>query len=200
MTPEQIRQALANKAAAINGKRNLTDAAKRTMLARAYLEAKTAIEEARTQETENIGRERRKLERKLFGNDGFTVDPNAAISRRDAADRAARIETADEALRTMWRAERDGDATLAKAIASRAADYSGDPVWAGVVQQYVADKPSEAETLQAMRDLPDTDDAVWRMQQAMQYGIGTPDGLGEVSHYQAEALASQPLDGETTAA
>lgn len=200
MNAETIREQLTAQAARINGQRNLTPQAKRTLLARAYLDAANSLEQLRQDETAGIEAERRKLERKLFGNDGFKLDPNAAVSRRDAADRAARINDAAEAAHLMQRAERDGDTTLAKAIASRAADMAGDPIWGEVVNRYVADKPSEAETLKAMQELPDTADPIYRMQQAMRYGITTPEGLGDVSHYQAEALASQPLDGETAAA
>ncbi|MFD0117662.1 hypothetical protein ACFVZL_19880 [Streptomyces sp. NPDC058320] len=200
MTPDEIRQQLNTKTDRINSQRNLTPTAKQTMIARAFVEARDALDQVKQSETDRIGRERKQLERKLFGSNGFSLDPNAAVSRRDAADRAAKIETAEEALRTMQRAERDGDTTLAKAIASRAADYSGDPVWANVVTTYVADKPSEADTLKAMQQLPDTEDAMWRMQQAMQYGIATPSELGQASGYQVDALAERPLDGDVSAA
>ncbi len=198
-TADQIREQLNAKAERINSQRNLAPHIKQTMIARAYLEAHQQLAELRDAETRAVQRQRQQLERKLFGNNGHSLDPQAAVSRRDAADRAARIETADEALRIMQRADRDGDTTLAKAIASRAADYSGDPVWANVVHAYVAERPSDAEALTEMQQLPNTDDGVWKLQQAMRYGVLPPAGAEGMDHYQLQAAASRPLDGDAAA-
>ncbi|MER8008124.1 hypothetical protein [Streptomyces sp. NPDC094149] len=198
-TAEDVRANLNAKAERINAQRNLAPHVKQTMIARAYLEAHQQLAELKDAETRSVQRERKQLERKLFGNAGLTLDPQAAVSRRDAADRAARIDTADEALRVMQRADRDGDTTLAKAIASRAADYSGDPVWAKVVHAYVAERPSDAETLDAMQQLPNTEDGVWKLQQAMRYGVLPPSGVEGMDHYQLQAAASRPLDGDQAA-
>ncbi|GAA1528531.1 hypothetical protein GCM10009730_42230 [Streptomyces albidochromogenes] len=170
------------------------------MLARVYVEARNALDQLREDESAAVGRERAKLERQLFGTTGFNPDPQTVIAKRDAADRAARYETPAEAEHAMRRAERDGDRMLAKAIASRAADHSGEPSWAALVHQYVSDKPTEAETLKAMQSLPDTNDPMWKLQQAMQYGLGAPQGLGDVQGHQVDALAALPLDGDVTAA
>ena len=200
MNAEEIRQQLDAQTQRINGQRNLTAAAKRTMLARAYIQARTALDELKDQEAQTVARERKKLERKLFGTTGFNPDPQAVIASRDANDRAARIESPAEAERMLQRAERDGDSILAKAIASRAADWSGDPSWARVVHQYVAERPAEAETLQAMQSLPNTNDAMWKMSKAIEYGIMPPSELGDSLHpHQLDAIASQPLDGDVAA-
>ncbi|MFZ4235714.1 hypothetical protein ACOZGD_11080 [Streptomyces murinus] len=195
-TADDVRNQLNAKAERINSQRNLAPHIKQTMIARAYLDAHRQLGELKDAETRSVQRQRQQLERKLFGSNGISLDPQAAVSRRDAADRAARVESADEALRMMQRADRDGDTTLAKAIASRAADYSGDPVWARVVHAYVADRPSDADTLAEMQQLPNTEDGVWRLQQAMRYGVLPPAGVEGMDHYQLEAAASRPLDGD----
>jgi len=200
MNAEQIRANLDAVAQRINSRKDLAHHARQTLLARAYVEARDALNALREEETARIDADRRKLERKLFGAGGLIPDPAAAVSRRDANDRAAELETPAAAQAALRRAERDGDATLAKAIAARAADLSADPAWAGIVHAYVAERPEDAETLKAMQALPDTSDGLWKLQQAMQYGLAAPEGLGDVSGYQADALAARPLDGETTAA
>ncbi|MEE1819332.1 hypothetical protein PUR59_30500 [Streptomyces sp. SP18ES09] len=198
-TADEIRHSLTASAARINGQKDLTPHAKRVMLARAYVEARDGIDALREKETKDIQRERQQLERRLFGTTGFNPDPQLLIAKRDADDRAAKYETPAEARRALQRAERDGDSLLAKAIASRAADWSGDPQWGALVREYVAERPAEAETLKAMQELPDTDDAVFRLQQAMRYGIATPDGLGEAHRHSVDMLARQPLDGDAAA-
>ncbi|MGW8953031.1 hypothetical protein [Streptomyces sp. NPDC055709] len=197
MNAEEIRTVLDSKVQRINSQRNLTAQAKQTMLARAYVEARDALTQLREQEVTQVQRERQQLERKLFGTTGFNPDPQTVIAKRDAADRAAKYETPAEAEKAMRRAERDGDSILAKAIASRAADFSGEPSWARLVHEYVADKPREAETLQAMQSLPDTDDAVWQLSKAMEYGVLPPDG---VDMAMADTIARRPLDGDPAAA
>ncbi|WP_030323174.1 hypothetical protein [Streptomyces flavochromogenes] len=199
MNADEIRARLTDSTQRINGKRDLTPHAKRVMLARAYVEARDALAELREQETKAVVRERQKLERKLFGTTGFNPDPQLIIAKRDADDRAAKYESPADARRALQRAERDGDTILAKAIASRAADWGGDPHWGALVQEYVAERPVEAETLKAMQELPNTDDGVFKLQQAMRYGLAVPDGLGEAHRHQVDGLAQQPLDGDAAA-
>lgn len=196
MNADEIRQNLDSKVRHINGLKNPSARAKQTMIARAYIEARDALDQLRQQEEEQIGRERTKLDRKLFGTNGFSPDPQAVIARRDANDRAAKLESPAEAEHALRRAEREGDRILAKAIAARAADYSGDPGWAQIVHTYVADKPDEAATLQAMQDLPDTDDVVWKVSKAIEYSAAKPSELGEQL---PEGLAALPLDGDAAA-
>lgn len=196
MNADEIRQALDSKTDRIRGQKNLTARAKQTMIARAYLEARGALDGLKEQEVARIGRERTQLDRKLFGTNGFSPDPNAVIARRDANDRAARIETPTEAQHALRRAEREGDRIMAKAIAAKAADYAGDPSWAQLLNQYVEGKPDEAATLQALVDLPDTNDGVWQLTKAMEYGIATPSELGD---QMPEGLAALPLDGDVAA-
>jgi hypothetical protein len=196
MNPSEIREQLDRTVQRINGQKNLTTRAKQTMIARAYLEARGALDQLREQETARIDRQRQQLDRKLFGTNGFSPDPNAVIARRDANDRAAKLDTPAEAQHALRRAEREGDRIMAKAIAAKAADYSGDPSWAQILNTYVEGKPEETATLQAMVDLPDTSDAVWRMSKAIEYSVATPSELGA---QRPEGLAALPLDGDVAA-
>ncbi|MEU7726134.1 hypothetical protein AB0B78_12935 [Streptomyces sp. NPDC040724] len=205
MNAEEIRQNLDSAIRRINGLQNPSARAKQTMIARAYLEARGALDQLREQEEQQIGRERTKLDRKLFGTNGFSPDPNAVIARRDANDRAARYSSPAEAIEGMRRAERDGDRFMTKAIAAhaaematRGADWPGStaPEWSQLVRAYVADKPDDAATLQAIQDLPDTSDAVWKISKAIEYSVPAPSELGGQL---PEGLAALPLDGDVAA-
>lgn len=92
MNADEIRARLNDFTQRINGKRDLTPHAKRVMLARAFVEARDALDGLREQETKAVIRERQKLERKLFGTTGFNPDPQLLIAKRDADDRAAKYE------------------------------------------------------------------------------------------------------------
>ncbi|WP_327282287.1 hypothetical protein OG723_12295 [Streptomyces sp. NBC_01278] len=197
MNPTEIRESLDRKVQHIRGQNNLTSRAKQTMVARAFIEARDALDQLREQDVARIERQREQLDRKLFGTNGFSPDPNTVIARRDANDRAAKLESPAEAAHAMRRAEREGDRIMAKAIAAKAADYSGDPSWAQLLNQYVEGKPEETATLQAMVDLPDTNDGVWRISKAIEYSIATPSELGD---QRPEGLAALPLDGDAPTA
>ncbi|MFI5671312.1 hypothetical protein [Streptomyces sp. NPDC051704] len=197
MNPNEIRESLDRKVEHIRGQKNLTARAKQTMVARAFIEARAALDALKEQEVARIERQRTELDRKLFGTNGFSPDPNTVIARRDANDRAAKLDTPRDAEHAMRRAEREGDRIMAKAIAARAADYSGDPSWAQLLNQYVEGKPEETATLQAMVDLPDTSDGMWQLAKAMEYGIATPSEIGD---QMPEGLAALPLDGDAPTA
>ncbi|MGW8502809.1 hypothetical protein [Streptomyces sp. CLCI03] len=197
MTPEEIRSRLDSTVQRINGLKNPSARAKQTMIARAYIEARDALDQLKADEVARIGRQRQQLDRKLFGTNGFSPDPNTVIARRDANDRAAKLDTPREAEHALRRAEREGDRIMAKAIAAKAADYSADPNWAQLLNQYVAGKPEETATLQALVDLPNTDDGVWQIRKAIEYSVATPSELGD---QMPEGLAALPLDGDAPTA
>lgn len=200
-TPAEIQSRFAARTRAIQEKRDLTPHAKKTMLARLYIEARDALDGLKAGEVARIQRQREQLDRKLFGTNGLSPDPQAVIARRDANDRAAKLDTPTEAEYALHRAEREGDRIMAKAIAAKAADYSGDPSWAEILTTYVADKPDEAATLQAMQELPDTDDGVWQLTKAMEYGLPAPRELGDHLHpHQLSAIAAQSLDADAPTA
>lgn len=62
---------------------------------------------------------RESLHRELFGNTGYMTGSDI-ISQRDAADRASRLESQEDAERLITAARRNGDTTLLKSIAEHA--------------------------------------------------------------------------------
>jgi len=179
----------------INGRRSLSAEAKRIALARAYRDARNQIAAAGQAVIDQATSERARLSRKLFGYEGV-ADPATVAIRRDAADRAAKLESPEAAKRALQMAEMNGDVYLAQAIAGTA----NANMWNDVVTVYLDAHPEAGEAAQQLRDLPDPNDGVWRMQHAMTYSVMAPDGLGGMSDYQLDALADTVLDGSDAAA
>ncbi|MGI8614623.1 MAG: hypothetical protein ACR2KL_11880, partial [Nocardioidaceae bacterium] len=89
------------------------------------------------------------LSRELFGaTSSVGVD---AISSRDAADRAAAVESPEEALSLLQRADRGGDRVLVRAIASHATDEASDPItgfsWLPVLDAFASSYGSGADLI-----------------------------------------------------
>lgn len=118
------------------------------LLAREYFamvaerDAAVAEHEART------AGDRRYAERKAFGVDDLTGDPaSLVISRRDAADRASRLRSADEALELLDSADRIGDEVLARAVAHQSHAHG----WRWVVDKFVESRPKLAANIAELR-------------------------------------------------
>ena len=192
LTPEQIRQQVNDHADRIAAKRDLTTRAKQIHVARKYVEARDALNQLRQDDIASVDTKRRMLERRLYGSDGATVDPSAAISRRDARDRAAAIDKPELAEYELARAERSGDEHLAQAIAAEAADRG----WTGALQQYVNTRPEAADTVQQLLALPDTRQGAYQMTKAIEYSIAPPAILAGHSEASINMLARQPLESD----
>lgn len=185
---------LANKVARISSQRTLSQEAKLVAIARAYRETRDAIAEQGRQVVQQAEAKRAQLGRKLFGHEG-DADPQTVIVRRDAADRAAKLKTPEEASSALQQAEVNGDRYMAQAIATHAWTHS----WNDVLSGYLDARPEAAETVSQLREVPDTNNPVWMMQHAMTYHVAKPAELGERSDWQVDALADTVLDGPTAA-
>ncbi|MFE2110369.1 hypothetical protein ACFXAF_31520 [Kitasatospora sp. NPDC059463] len=184
-----LHQTLAAETARITNSRTLSDEAKRIALAKAYTTARDHAAQLRQQAEDNTRNQRTTLERKLFGST-TDLDPTAAISRRDAADRAAKLTDPVEAGRLLQRADRSGDQHLAQAIAAHAADMW----WWDIVEQWTNGRPDAAATIAALRDLPNVDDPVNKLTAAMTYAVPRPGPISNLTDYQLDTLAATQLD------
>lgn len=124
----------------IRGDAGLSDAGKRRALAAAYLAARDRVARLQQAEADRNRTRVRALERALFGSAGDSTDPSTAISRRDAADRAAQLDSPDAALALLGRADRGGDHILAKAVLEVA--WGRD--WQGVLDAWTDERPTVA--------------------------------------------------------
>ncbi|AWT42817.1 MULTISPECIES: hypothetical protein [Streptomyces] len=190
-----IQTRLARTVEQINSRRAMSDEAKRIAIAKAYRDARNQIQAAGQAVLDHVNSERARLARKLFGYEG-TADAQTVIVRRDAADRAAKIASPEEAQAALQRAEVNGDVHLAQAIAGQAQAN----MWGDVVATYLDTHPEAGEAAQQLRALPDPNDGAWRLQHAMTYSVMPPQELGGMPDYAVDRLADTVLDGSDAAA
>lgn len=189
-----INERLASEVARINGRQSLSPQAKQIAIAKAYRTARDQVQGMRQAEADRISGERTRLSRRLFGHEG-AADAQTIIVRRDAADRAARLTSPEEAEQALQRAEAQGDTHLAQAIAG----HSLANLWNGVVQTWVNAHPDIADTAQQLEQLPNPNDGAWKLRQAMTYTVMPPQELGGMPDHQVDRLADTVLDGDQAA-
>ncbi|MET9691483.1 hypothetical protein ABZY81_23900 [Streptomyces sp. NPDC006514] len=189
MNPSDIRARYQQQVDRIESNRAYSDHAKRVLLAKAWTAAAGQLEKVRQGELAELATRRDQLNRKMFGST-TTSDPATVLARRDAADRAASIDNPRIAANTLARANRDGDHTLAQAVAAHANNWG----WTDVVDQYAANTPGFTEAAQEWNDLPGTGDDFWETKHGMQFLLTKPTGIDRLSDVQAHALADEDME------
>lgn len=186
-----VQNAYAAQMDRIRRNQMLSGHARRVLAAKAYTEFSAKLDELREKELVEVERRRGELTRRMFGHAG-TADPSTVVSRRDAADRAARIDDPREALAALSRAERDGDEHLAQAIAARGSEYG----WDDVVGGYAASRPRFVEDARAFNELPNPNDTLWKLRHAAEFVVPVPEELAGVQGAEVQRLAQVDLQGE----
>ena len=130
------------------------------------------------------------LERDLFGLTGFT-DASAAISFRDAQDRASGITDERDALRLLNQAELSGDDHLAKAVALR----SLQEAWPAVSAAYATARPGAAAKMQELANMSTTGIADSLTASAAYY-MPAPRELAGIPDHTIDELARTDARGE----
>jgi hypothetical protein len=189
MTRDQILAAYQRKLDRIESSRTYSDHAKRVMSAKAYKEAQGALEQLRQAEVDSINTRRSQLQRRMFGHQG-TADAQTVIARRDANDRAAKLDNPRVAAEMLQTAQMEGDTLMAQAIATRAAQAG----WGDVLGAYSADRPGFQQAVEEYNSLPNPDDWQWKFQHTGQFLAGTPRALYDASASEIERLAQVDLD------
>jgi len=177
---------------AIRGDTGLSQEGKRVRLARAYITTRDAVAQIQAGEQAANATRSDTLERDLFGLSGL-ADAGAAISYRDAQDRAANIEDSRDALRLLKQADLSGDVHLAKAVALRALQEG----WVDASSAYAA---SHLEIDGKMRELlslhPTGDQGIAQLLgAAASYVVTAPAELAAVSDQAIAGLANGPQVG-----
>lgn len=132
--------------------------------------------------------------RRAFGT--ASADPTAAISARDAADRASRLGPDDwqEASDLLDRAALNYDTTLAAAIGYRAWELTGGvtgfglgaPGWRDVLDKYLDANPQAAA---AIGDLQATTNSIPKIASVAAFMVVLPSELAGLDRWQVRALA-----------
>jgi hypothetical protein len=189
---EGIRQTLANAIDRARNDQTLSPVGRTQRIAAAWQQASTAMGGVRINFEGGSALNAQDIQRQVFGAD--SVSGADAISTRDAADRAAQLPNADEALSLLDRAELTGDDHLARAVAAHAyqasQDWLGGQDWSRVVDAYIQTRPDVAEKLQQLSDLRSntTRDAI---NFAGYTYLLKPDELSRLSDGQIAALAGE---------
>lgn len=189
MTREQILTAYNTKLSRIENSRTYSDHAKRVMSAKAYKEAQGALDRLRQQEVDAIEGRREALHRKMFGRENV-ADAQTVIARRDANDRAAKLDNPRVAAEQLQTALRQGDTTMAQAIAQQAADWG----WSDVLNAYADTRPGFREAAQEYNELPQTKGTDWSVRHGFAHVAPLPSILGNANMAQVQGYAEQSLD------
>ena len=189
-----INERLAAEVARINSLQSLSDQAKQIAIAKAYRTARDQVQAMKQAVTDQVTSERDRLSRRLFGHEGV-ADAQTVIVRRDAADRASKLDSPEAAQRALRMAEANGDTHLAQAIAGQSFANG----WADVVHSWFDANPQAGETARQLQELPDPNDGMWKLQQAMTYSVAQPTELGGMPDYQVDRVADTVLDGDAAA-
>ncbi len=121
-----------------------SDQAKRDDLAALEKDTRSKLDGVRADQDSYVKNLRDKIEGELRGNQ--PSDANSVLLRRDASDRARRVQDKDEAMAVLQDAIANGDAEMAHAIGAKARNS----VWGDVAEAYSAAHPETAESAQAL--------------------------------------------------
>lgn len=176
---------------------NLSDVGKQRAMAKLFVQTRDEVAQMRQTADQAYRTRYSQLESVAFGIHAQSSDPSAAISLRDALDRAAQVANPDEAGQLLNRAAVTGDETLARAIAMTAYTNLGDhdlgEHWAGVFNHYRENQPAERQRiLDELDTLRHADSKRARFRDAMATGVSRPTELanvGNVDHLASEADA-----------
>ncbi len=127
---------------------NLSEQGKREAMAAVYTPLKHQLQAIRDGIAERDQKHKVEFERKLFGlpANALSVD---VIGYRDALDRAARLESYEQAAALLARVESSGDTGLGRAIFARAYESGGpgNTGWNRIVEEYLHRYPETVDTV-----------------------------------------------------
>jgi hypothetical protein len=198
-TPEtesamRIRQTFDKTCAGIRADDDLSDFGKQRAMAAAYLKCAAALGEIRTGESDAIAARRSALELQVFGIG--SSNPMAAADYRDAQDRAEQSAQPRDALKLLDRTARTGDETLAKAIASHAAEMG----WSTVLDNYATTRPAVRDALAELRQIDsETADTTGQFTRGVIYTPPKPPELQRFTNSMIKTMATANDDPSATA-
>jgi hypothetical protein len=186
---EGIDQQYSTAVSRIKADSRLTDAAKRTDLAKAYVKARDAMAGVQQSFEQEEARYAQTLSRRVFGNSPTTGAD--VIAQRDADDRALRYESPQEAQTALARAESNGDTSLARAIALRAHSELQTPFgslsgWKDVLTSFAGSRPGAAEDIAELTDIT-VATPQGNLNRSMAFSVSPPAG---VAAHHADPLAA----------
>ena len=190
MNRDQIMDTYQQQLDRIQGNRAYSDRAKQILAAKAYTAATNALSKLRDDEVAAIDDRREFLYRRMFGRHD-SADAQTVIARRDANDRAAKLDNPRVAEQQLRDALRQGDTTMAQAIAEHAASMQ----WGDVLGAYGDTRPGFREVAEEYRDLTAVRSSdQWSFMHTAQYIAPPPSNLGTMSEAQIAGLAAEDME------
>ncbi|WP_436785783.1 hypothetical protein [Yinghuangia sp. YIM S10712] len=194
--PDDIRATYRRHLDSIRGARNVHPDAKKVEVARAYHQARTALDRARKEQQAQDEKIWPDLERRLFGYDtGYAAPAERAatvIAARDAYDRAANLGSSKDAAQLLARAEQTGDELLARAVAQRANDRS----WNEVLGDYLSRRPEATRIYNQMCEIYQRRTSLnGNIKTGMDHALHRPEELTGLSDTDIAALAGDVTPG-----
>ncbi|MBJ7340634.1 hypothetical protein [Mycolicibacterium sp.] len=183
-----IQQQLEQQCDTIRRNRSLSDAGRKSELAKAVLAARTRVDKLRSDFVADREQRGHKLHKIVFG-DLTDFGASEVIAHRDAQDRAAQLDTPDDAKAMLRRAGQTGDHSLACAVAE-AAYRRG---WVEVSQDY-ADQAGKRGALDLLIDSTTgrltnlADSAVFRVRNPEELSAATEPVLRELAEVHAPGM------------
>lgn len=176
----QVQRDLKQRLDQIRSDTKLSEAGKREAIAREWWNSRKTIKSLEAGELSSINRGREDLYTRLFGADGFQTGTDI-ISQRDAADRAARISSPEEAQALLDAARRTGDSTLGKAIAARA--YSER--WIGTLEHWAGGDATVEQSVTTLYEMDargtnGTKGVAQLLEHGMAFDVGKPREIADL--------------------
>jgi hypothetical protein len=183
-----IRNALGAAVDRIGCQASLTPEAQLCLVARAYTTAKAQMDALSTDTAAKTDARMRVLTAQVWGLADFSGDRvSAAISLRDATDRAQALDSIPAAANLLTTAERSGDELLARAVACQA-DAMG---WDDVAGAYFATRPAAAKANAELHSLVPSLKNMNAVDLFL-YVLPTPAGLNASNPYRIQQIADDP--------
>ena len=145
----QLQASYREKVQAIRDNPDLSAEGRQRQIADLYASTKAKLKSHREAERTKLDSRFRELEAELFVAPRPLMQDSAtyAISVRDASDRAAQLQTPDDAQQLLRRALANRDEVLARAVVAHAMDKSNSALssvaaaWEGVCGAFIAERP-----------------------------------------------------------
>jgi hypothetical protein len=183
-----VQHQLQEQCDAIRRNRSFGDAGRKAELAKAALAARARVDKMRSDFVAERAARSHNLHKLMFG-DLTDFEASEVVAHRDAQDRAAQLDTADDAKAMLNRANQNGDDSLACAVAE-AAFRRG---WVEVSQDY-ANQSGKRGALDLLIDTTAgrltnlADSAVFRVRNPEELGTATEPTLRELAQVHAPGM------------
>lgn len=170
---------------------DLSDEGKQKAVAARYVAQMNTVAKRLADAARVHGEQDRRDAANALGINGLSGDhASLSISRRDAADRVASVRDTTELQRMLTQATRNGDETLARAIADHAIS-TGD---ATTVNMFTADRPTQTAAVERLWGTAQRQQSTADLATHFHLASLRPTTLGRLTDYEIQTTAEQDIN------